>query len=164
MILKPGTYTLSGCPEDGNSDYFIVVRETINGVYRTIASDYGENSIFSVTEESQKEVKIVINAGVTFNNVTFKPMIVKGAFAYEYQPYTLTRKKMREDIDNKRVANNLATTEEGFALDARQGKVLLDKITEVKNEAVKIFTMTIPKGERYVIRGKNSRFSGKQYF
>lgn len=156
LMLKPGTYTLSGCPEGGNSTYHIAVRQTIDGVYGDIANDYGEGCVFSVNEQRQTEVKLIINAGVTINNVTFKPMIVRGDINQEYQSYNLSRKKMREDIDNKRLANNLATTEEGFALDARQGKVLSDKIAEVKSAAVKIFTIMIPKGESRWIKGISS--------
>lgn len=55
------------------------------------------------------------------------------------------RKKLDsiEDGANKTVLqNNLVTTVEGYALDARQGKVLDDKITELKNESI---THNIPR-------------------
>ena len=155
LMLKSGTYTLSGCPEGGNSTYHIVVRQTIDGVYGDIANDYGEGCVFSVNEQRQTEVKLIINAGVTVNNVTFKPMIIRGDINQEYQSYNLSRRKLREDIDNKRLANNLATTEEGFALDARQGKVLSDQIAEVKGAAVKVFIKKITKGEKYKIGAIN---------
>lgn len=37
-----------------------------------------------------------------------------------------------------KIANNLAVTEEGFVLDARQGKVLDEKIAETKDDLLKM--------------------------
>lgn len=37
-------------------------------------------------------------------------------------------------IDDKRLANNLTTTAEGYGLDARQGKVLMDKANQLSSE------------------------------
>lgn len=37
-----------------------------------------------------------------------------------------------------KIANNLITTEEGYVLDARQGKILDEKIVETKNDLLKM--------------------------
>ena len=47
-----------------------------------------------------------------------------------------------EAITKEKVANNLTTTEEGKALDARQGKVLYDKIEKAATTATYSATLT----------------------
>ena len=44
---------------------------------------------------------------------------------------------LNNKVDKSSIANNLVTTEEGYALDARQGKALDDKITTINNSLEK---------------------------
>ena len=52
-------------------------------------------------------------------------------------------------VDSSKIVNSLLTTAEGFALDARQGKVLDNKITELNRKSIK----------RKTISGTTTRFS-----
>lgn len=59
-----------------------------------------------------------------------------------------------KDAAFKNVANNLTTTESGFVLDARQGKELDDKITELNGN---IETGGDPNEYRYYVRFKKEK-------
>lgn len=49
---------------------------------------------------------------------------------------------MTADSGGIKVANNLITTEEGFALDARQGKILNEYIAQVNTDLLKMIRAT----------------------
>lgn len=80
--LKPGTYILTGCPADGMTKGY---RQTIfllnaDGSYLTEANDYGDGSIFTITQE-QVDFGVYVSHTVyvfsncTDTNITFYPMI-----------------------------------------------------------------------------------------
>lgn len=68
------TYRLSGCPVDGSVSTY---RMNIGGVF---AVDTGNGGVFTETSTTTHDVRIVIESGVTFNGVIFKPHLteVKG--------------------------------------------------------------------------------------
>lgn len=102
LVLPIGTYTLSGCPEGGStSTYYITIgRNDSSGSWIDIGNDIGEGITFTLTEESQIGITIAIKQDVTVENLIFKPMLEVGTVAHEYQPYNLSRQKLRSDLDN----------------------------------------------------------------
>lgn len=66
--------------------------------------------------------------------------IVNENFEIAEKELNATNEKVQENadaignkVDKSKIANNLITTEEGYTLDARQGKVLGDKMTQLQN-------------------------------
>jgi hypothetical protein len=52
LILKAGTYTISGCPSGGSGSlWYIQVGRTLNGSYNSLAMDYGNGATFTLTED-----------------------------------------------------------------------------------------------------------------
>lgn len=98
--LEKGEYTIVGCPAGGGaSTYYIRVADNNN---TAIASDLGNGKTFTINQDMYVRASAVVAAGVTVSNLVFKPMIVKGDIkSQEYQPYNLSRYKLREDIDVK---------------------------------------------------------------
>ena len=82
--LEPGTYTFSGTAPGSSADkYYMYAANDYNTTYH----DYGDGKTFTLTEKSDIRVFIFINTGVTVNNITFKPMLVKGDTPGVYTPY-----------------------------------------------------------------------------
>ena len=101
IVLPKGTYTLSGCPTGGGeTTYCIQIGIDSNGSWKTIATDTGNGAIFTLTEETQIAINCPIMSGVTVENLIFKPMLEVGTVAHEYQPYNLSRQKLRSDLDS----------------------------------------------------------------
>ena len=71
------------------------------------------------------------------------------------QKVTSLNSLISNKVDMSDVVNNCLTTEEGFVLDARQGKVLDDKITELngKIKIVDILQCDIKYGDDGIIEG-----------
>ena len=93
MELANGTYNLSGCPSGGNvsNKYDLrVERRTTSGTPNTVCNDIGSAASFNWVDGNDLIpcVMIVIRNGVVCNNLTFKPMLVKGAAAKPYTPPT----------------------------------------------------------------------------
>lgn len=148
LILKPGTYTVSGCPSGGSiSTYYIQVGKTLNGAWCTLGIDYGEGATFTITEDTQIQIQPVIAAGVMTVNVSnvgfivFKPMLQLGSKVTEYEPYktsviTTSSIKFRavevSTLDNYTyekdgkyyVADTVEKTVDGYQLVQRIGEIV----------------------------------------
>ena len=131
LVLPKGTYTLTGCPS-GNSDgtYFLQVGRTNpnTGSWQTIATDTGEGATFTIDEEMQVSVTIVVMGGTTVNNLVFKPMLEVGTVAHEYKPYSSTKLTKGDIVDN------LVTGRADLPLSAKQGVVIAEAITEISTD------------------------------
>ena len=104
FTLKDGKYTLSA----NSSSSKIGVRfygHDANGNTSTLKTIYGSNSIvYDTTNDGYNEYSLnlrVLNNynGTEFVNDTCKPMLEVGDTAHEFQPYKLSRKAMRDDIN-----------------------------------------------------------------
>ena len=81
--LSTGTYTLSGCPSDGDSNTYKL--DISVGSYN---QDTGNGVTFTLSEATQiNYVRILVYNGQTINKV-FKPMLEKSSTATTYTPYT----------------------------------------------------------------------------
>ena len=101
LMLPAGTYVVSGCPSGGGlSTYYLQLsKNASDGSNYIIANDYGEGMTFTLTEETQIQLGIVVNANCPqISNLVFKPMLEKGSVAHEYQPYNISRKGIIEQI------------------------------------------------------------------
>lgn len=88
LILKAGTYTFTGCPSGGaNTKYYANVARTnpTNGSFLAIGNDFGSGVTFTLKEETHIYVGVSIVVGTTVENLTFKPMLVKGDTAKEFR-------------------------------------------------------------------------------
>ena len=101
IMLEHKRYIVSGCP-DGGSDTTYCIGVT-KGSTSNIAAikDYGNGAVIDNTDGSFDEgINITVAVyGGTYNNFEFKPMLEVGDTAHEFQPYKLSRKAMRDDID-----------------------------------------------------------------
>lgn len=79
---------LSGCPSGGSNSTYKLDLWTSNGVLK--GTDYGEGINISISSDNDRELKrarIIIYAGATVNNLTFKPMLVTGTEEKPYEQY-----------------------------------------------------------------------------
>ena len=87
ILLKAGTYILSGCPSNGGSSLY---RLYATGSGGTIANDYGDGAQFTLAADGYVSVFILIMNGKTAN-YTFKPMIrLASDTDTTYQPYAMS--------------------------------------------------------------------------
>ena len=76
LILQAGTYSISGCPKGGSQKtYYLSVSKTGNaGGNELVVGEYGEGATFTLTEETQMQIGIVVDA--SYPEIT-KPLIFK---------------------------------------------------------------------------------------
>lgn len=87
IILKPGTYKVSGCPKGGSTTSYYITINTFESSDR-IAVDFGNGATFTLDKETMIGVFAHVRANYTANNLVFEPMIsIDGG---EYEPYTET--------------------------------------------------------------------------
>ena len=94
--FKPSSPILciSGCPAGGSSTTY---RMTVNAFKQTETghtyvagvSDIGNGVVLNLTNKDYSQLEIVINvlSGTTVNNLVFRPMLVLGDTATDYEPY-----------------------------------------------------------------------------
>lgn len=87
--IKPGIYTLSGCPSGGStSTYRINLSLNSNGVWKRNVYDAGDSVTFEVALPiNQISSYIEIVSGTTVENLTFYPQLEYGETATAYTPY-----------------------------------------------------------------------------
>lgn len=76
------TYILNGCPNNGGINSYKLDAFGQTGLSNDIGNGIGINI------GGQRNIRIVIFDGNSVNNLVFKPMIIKGSQATEYEPYT----------------------------------------------------------------------------
>ena len=119
LMLKPGIYAITGCPEGGSdSTYRIQVQFGDKTELKySLKADYGKGFVFEVTEEYAQyacQIQCHVQKGYAVTDLVFKPMLVLGSVLKEYQPYKLSRESLRTDIDDvtelaSKVDNQFAT-------------------------------------------------------
>lgn len=98
-----GTYTLSGCPIGGNAtnEYMLFTRKNPYSASNPVYRDIGNG--VNVTYEPNTEYIVAINvvAGVTLNNVIFKPMLCNAVIEDgTYVPYAKTNWELTRDTQD----------------------------------------------------------------
>ena len=76
------TYILNGCPNNGGINSYKLDAFGQTG----LSNDIGNG--IDINIGGQRNIRIVIFDGNSVNNLVFKPMIIKGSEATEYEPYT----------------------------------------------------------------------------
>ncbi len=86
--LKKGTYRLVGCPKGGNTKIFYLDCRKNTTEQAFDAGDGG--GVFTTDDEKNVPSKIIVQSGVTVNNLVFKPMITTDLTATydDFEPYT----------------------------------------------------------------------------
>lgn len=113
MTLKAGTYVFSnnGLVDSAKVHMQIYLYET---PFTTIKSTTSSVNPFTVESDCEVTIRLNVLSGETVDNYIFKPMLEAGSIVHEYQPYNLSRKALRTDIDNvaelaSRVDNQFST-------------------------------------------------------
>ena len=95
IVPDKKVYYISGCPEGGRtstSDWnYRVNAQTWKGTaYVDGYSDWGEGKIIDLSnvDFDTLQVQIIVNEGVTVDNLVFKPQLELGETATDYEPYT----------------------------------------------------------------------------
>lgn len=81
ITLNPGTYTLSGCPKDGQQDKYGLQ------ILGQGAGDFGSGQTFTIKSQTTVTVRMMVWKGVTVSNLIFKPKLEEGDTATSYSPY-----------------------------------------------------------------------------
>lgn len=98
ILLKKGTYTLSGCPSGGSSSSYALGIENQN---RTLYKfDYGNGITFDVEEDAYVQVNLYITSTTEDEFLEFKPMLEYGSEVREYQPTTLTNATLAKERES----------------------------------------------------------------
>ena len=82
------TLKLIGCPSGGSGSTYKLDLWSSHGVLK--GTDYGEGTNISISSDNDRELnraRIIIYAGATVNNLTFKPMLVAGTEEKPYEQY-----------------------------------------------------------------------------
>ncbi len=95
--LKKGSYIVSGCPKNGQSNsyridlrYGSTYEKILTGVY-----DFGNGATFTLTEEMELACCVRIEGSTTYDNLTFYPMIRSADIEDgTYEPYV-------DDVDTR---------------------------------------------------------------
>lgn len=129
LDLRPNTtYTLSGCSGGGATSTYamrIIINYRLDGQvqYR----DLGDGVTFTTPSNYQHcRIMIDISSGVTVNNLIFKPMLEKGSIAHPYQPYILSRQKLREDINNAGTGGSAVSVTQSLTTGTKVGTITVD--------------------------------------
>ena len=104
-------YTLNGCPSGGSSSKYAVRLYESTKSLPILCTDIGAGAVFDNSNGNILGIATacVIYKGTTVENLTFKPMLVKGSHKCPYNPYSLSKAKLREDVD----ALNSSLTKQG---------------------------------------------------
>lgn len=94
-------YTLNGCPSGGSSSKYAVRLYESTKSLPILCTDIGAGAVFDNSNGNILGIATacVIYKGTTVENLTFKPMLVKGSHKCDYAPYSLSKAKLREDVD-----------------------------------------------------------------
>ena len=85
IFVPAGTYTFSGCPKGGStSTYYMAMYIDNDSVDSTAGVDTGDGVTFTLTKDSYLRSSIIVNAGVSVSNLTFKPQLEKGSVATSF--------------------------------------------------------------------------------
>ncbi|WP_417202431.1 hypothetical protein, partial [Barnesiella intestinihominis] len=136
--IKPGIYTLSGCPSGGStSTYRINLGLNSNGVWKRNVYDAGDSVTFEVALPiNQISSYIEIMSGTTVENLTFYPQLEYGETATAYTPYLPTGTAVEVQACGKNLFDENGVT-------STQGATF----TELTAEQVKVTATTeIPSG------------------
>lgn len=117
MMLKAGTYNVTGCPTDGgttgNGGYYLQVGcSDSSGNWVTLADDVGDGATFTITKETQIQVVVRVHGITTVSNLLFKPMIKYANIEDNtYESYVPSRNELdfyvkTVDLDNIAVSSN----------------------------------------------------------
>ena len=83
--LQSNKYALSGCPVGGGQDkYSIYMTDT--STWGNIAQDFGNGANFNLDSLKNIEIRLRVAAGVTVNNLVFKPQLEIGEQT-KFTPY-----------------------------------------------------------------------------
>ena len=122
LILKNGTYILTGCPSGGSeSSYYIEIGRTANGGNTRYGRDYGDGLTFTVNGDDNYADKAQIQLlpycisqyQLPNDGIVFKPMIRKVEDVDNtWKPYAMTNRELTE------VVNGVPTNSGTYSLKA----------------------------------------------
>lgn len=162
MVLEQGQYTLS---LKGKTQGCGVYAYVGSGTLKAYVSSYNtaENwqSTFTLNEQTTfTQVRIDIQNGKTFNNITIYPQLEKSSQATTYEPYT--GNSYRVDFGGKNKLNNTATTQtiNGITFTVNSDKSVTVNGTATAHSLLYLGSQTIPVGT-YTLSGcpKNGSWS-----
>ena len=145
--LAGKTVTVSGGTSKGVYIMLKIVVRSGSGTVTNSYPVYEEPVTVNVPSNILSIFLVGITTPGTYEDVYIAPKVEFGTEATAYTPYTggddyvsANAYVMRDNIerlyqskvDQDNIVNNLVTTKEGYALDARQGEALDGKITELK--------------------------------
>lgn len=80
------TYILNGCPAGGAFNTYSIRVQVKTSTTREF-SDLGDGVSFTYDSSAEYKIRIFVNSGCSFNNVTFYPMIRKASDPDGWEPY-----------------------------------------------------------------------------
>lgn len=144
FILNNGTYTMDGCPNGGSTNsYYHVIQYTNSDNQSIYVYDTGDGTDFTLNgsygrpDDASILQGIVIIAGTTVNNLTFKPMIRDARIAdHTWVPFTMTNRQLTESVEelnsNKlKWINTSKTTSSNGNIDLRDVLTTSDVIVSI---------------------------------
>lgn len=174
--LKGENFHFSGCPANGTLTTYAIRIE--NYTKSKVYHDFGEGVDVSLSENEGIRVNIMVRAGTTINNLTFKPMItlkdVPNSDYTHYVPYVKSNSILTEDVadlqdDVGEISENIRElgalnlcncTNPGTVLDGTltitrtdDGTYTLNGTVSENKSVVLTDTFTVEEGVYYTISG-----------
>ena len=102
--LQSNKYALSGCPVGGGQDkYSIYMTDT--SAWSNIAQDFGNGANFNLNSLKNIETRLRVAAGVTVNNLVFKPQLEIGEQT-KFTPYFVDDILIKEGNSYRSIFDN----------------------------------------------------------
>ena len=109
---KEGNYFLSGCPSGGGlNSFYINWYQNHTGATQKNYNDYGSGIIVPYQHifSENNSLAIVIIAGVTVDNLVFRPQLELGDTPTAYEP-PITGRELQVNVCGKNLINNIQVT------------------------------------------------------
>lgn len=110
VALSAGSYKLSGCPSGGSTGTYYLYSTLTDG---TKNLDKGNSVPVNTTTDTNSLIQIGIMSGITFNNLTFYPMIRLASETDDtYEPYYEGLKEVSNKLSMELLWENASPTSE----------------------------------------------------
>ena len=123
LKLKKGTYILNGCPKEANDNCYLYLLKYVNETVISIAKEFGDGTTFTLEEDTELGLAIMIAPNTNVDNLVFKPMIRYASIQDD------TFEQYIEDVDTR--INNAQSD-----IDLLKGTVGYSKKQLFENKAV----------------------------
>lgn len=173
ILIPDGEYYLLGCPQGGSYDTFYLCWKHS----QSTSYDTGNGSHITKSGDTiNSNIAIVVNPGVTVNNITFKPMICIVEyynFSSEFVPYAKSNYELTQATEpiprlvdagakNLQVLRDQNATVQGISLVLKDGVISASGTATGTPSSIPVKPVLLPPGD-YILSGCPANGSDTTY-